>query len=1228
MEHQQLVRDSTRRTLQAWGAACLAGVGYLALGYLSKLASCNDQGATGLWFPTGFLLGVALIAQREHIGKHALFCAIAHLIFLVNQGVSLPAAIGLVAGGQFTALGGAWLIRRFGSSDPPLSTLKQCSILFFPAAIGVSAFGAAIGSASLFANGDTAGFLYRWIALWGADAAGIAVAAPMVVGMEKMLAGLIRWPSGMELAERAIVMTAVVGCGLFMRGSGGTTGTGAYIVLPFLIWAVVRFRTSGASLLVALFAFVSGTISHLELPASVSELPNSMHDLPLVALLLIVAGTSQMLFSYLREHQESSDKTAEENLRLRALLEDLPEGLATIAPNGVLAAANSTAARILGFSDPESLVAGNVNVLDVIAPEDRNRAQAGIEQSGRSGRLQTTRFTAMRRDGVRVPIELSLSSTSALGRSPTSLAILRDISHRKRVEEEERKAVDLLRAVVNASPAAIVTMDPRGVVRMWNPAAEAIFGWTANEVLGRVMPAMVSDKRSEFASAMTRALAGESVRAVESRRRRKNGAPVDVSMSSAPLFGPDGSVTAIMAILEDITDRKHIQAAERRVTESLHAIVNSVPVGIVMLDPHGIVQAWNPAATRIFGWSEDDVRGKYLPTVPPDAHEDFAELRRRVLQGESFVNRQIRRKRKDGQSVDVLMSLAPMYAVGQLPVGIVAVYEDITERIDVEQLLKLAVEATASGLWDWRIPTGEIRLEPTWLTLMGHGTSAESMPHSEWVETLHPEDAKRVETAMAKHLAGGAPSFESEHRRRTASGDWMWVLERGRVVETDDHGRPTRVVGTMIDIGEKRASASEIQSHLNTLQALYRGVKNVMLATNLPEMAEDIVSSCVELLGATAAWIGIAQPDGTVSCLSRAPKGASEFDSLQVRWDDTPLGQGPTGTAIRTSQTITMPNFFATAAAAPWSDIATLAGGVSFPLLLQGKPYGCLTAYCSDSGFLNARKVETMKVFADLASAAIERLQLHEELNQQAALLELRVRERTAQLEAANQDIESFSYSVSHDLRAPLRHISGYANMLSKSEAGSLSEESKGFIESINLAAHRMGGLIDALLNLSRIGRTETHMREVDLTALVEEVVAEFADDMKGRQIEIEVGKLGAVLGDRRLLRSAFANLLDNALKFTRTKEIASIRLVPSERDSDPEFIAVRVEDNGAGFNMAYADKLFGVFQRLHSDREFEGTGVGLATVHRIIRRHGGTIAAEAAPNEGARFTIKLPRYR
>jgi signal transduction histidine kinase len=297
---------------------------------------------------------------------------------------------------------------------------------------------------------------------------------------------------------------------------------------------------------------------------------------------------------------------------------------------------------------------------------------------------------------------------------------------------------------------------------------------------------------------------------------------------------------------------------------------------------------------------------------------------------------------------------------------------------------------------------------------------------------------------------------------------------------------------------------------------------------------------------------------------------------------------------------------------------------ISMPMLAGGELVGILNFSAgTPTSTITLGQLKTLSILAGTAASAIEVATLLEQLREANENLEKRVAQRTAQLELANNELEAFSYSVSHDLRAPLRAMLGYSDLLLQDVGNQLPLESRRTLEGIGTAGHRMSELISDLLKLSQLSREPVVLKSVSIEILVKDVLKELQRDHPNRSIDIQVDSLPGCMGDESLLRQVFVNLLTNAYKFTKHTPVARIDIGAHEEGSETVYF---VRDNGAGFDMAHAKRLFGVFQRLHSSSDFEGTGIGLSIVQRIVQRHEGHIWAAGEVGKGATFYLRLTK--
>jgi PAS domain S-box-containing protein len=520
--------------------------------------------------------------------------------------------------------------------------------------------------------------------------------------------------------------------------------------------------------------------------------------------------------------------------------------------------------------------------------------------------------------------------------------------------------------------------------------------------------------------------------------------------------------------------------------------------------------------------------------------------------------------------------------------------------------LELAQSIARLGYWERDIASDRIRLYGEAHAILGVDPNA-TFSLADLVSLVLPEDRQLL---VAGYFAGGeADLLRPLHLRLKRPDRTLQHIYAQRRPVHDAEGKPIRVIGTLQDVTERQQVDAERQHYLQQLSFLAAAARKVNSVLTVEELLDVITDIARDLVDAHAALSRIHPLDGSRGELqSRSHSELYREEDLSELLDSSARAAELMPNAARVPRSLTRGR---AEEGSLWST-----GVLAVPMVpAAGRELGSILVADKREGDFTENDQRVLAQLADLAAVGLENARLY-------ASLEDRVRQRTQELEQSNRELEAFSYSVSHDLRGPLRAISGFTGLLRDRHYDTIDAESRRYIDRVLAGTQRMSSLIDDLLELGRVTRMEIRRELVDLSELARVIVAHLTERAPERIATVTIEPRMKVWGDLRLMEIVLENLLSNAWKFTSGRPVTEIHFgAVRDGGAQPAFY---VRDNGVGFDPRYAANLFGVFQRLHATSEFPGTGVGLATVQRIVHRHGGRVWAEAETHRGATFYFTI----
>ncbi len=894
---------------------------------------------------------------------------------------------------------------------------------------------------------------------------------------------------------------------------------------------------------------------------------------------------------------------------LRGLFEEAPAGITLIGLDGRFIRSNRRFCELLGYGC-EALQGKHFG--EFMHPDDLALARRWFERLER-GEVQRYQIECryLRGNGATLWVSQAVSLVRGRGGEPAVCsAVLQDITEHRRSEEQAR----YLAAMVNSSDDAIIGKTLDGTIVSWNRGAERLYGYRAEEMIGRSIEELApSERRGEPLAILERIAAGERVEHYETVRLQKQGASIHVSLTVSPVVDAEGRTIGASTISRDITGRKRAELEARRSSELLEKVFSSIHVLVAYMDRDFNFLKVNEAYAQADGREPAFFMGKNHFELYPNP-ENEAIFRRVVETGEPFfvLERTFEYVGHPERGVSYWdWALQPTTDAEGRVEGLVLSLLNVTEKTLAKREAQAAARYTRSLIEASLDPLVTIGADGRITDVNGATEAATGYDRDCLVGTDFSDYFTEPERARAGYeqvfREGFVRDYPLEIRHR--DGHATPVLYNAAVYR-DEAGAVTGVFAAARDISRRKA-AEEALRRLNLeleQRVTERTAELEMANRNLQQEVLERQSMQRRIADAlafnqtviNASTIGIAAYRATGECIlaneASAQMIGGTLDEVQQQnfrrlasWRESGLLRAAEEALTGRHEVFRGIHVTTTFGKEVWLD-------------------------CRFIPFISGSEPHLLLIIDDVT----ERKRAEQAIQE----LNLQLKRRTADLEMANRELESFSYSVSHDLRTPLRAIDGFSRILLEDYRETLDEEGQRLLAIVRENSDRMGQLIDDILAFSRTGRLEMTITAVDMNALVKGAWGEMEAAAPGRKVRFELEDLPPARGDPALLRRVVTNLLDNALKFTRPRDEALIRVVG---EATAEESIYSFQDNGVGFDMRYYDRLFGVFERLHSTGEFPGTGIGLAIIKRIVTRHGGRVWAEGRPGEGATFHFTLP---
>ncbi len=805
--------------------------------------------------------------------------------------------------------------------------------------------------------------------------------------------------------------------------------------------------------------------------------------------------------------------------------------------------------------------------------------------------------------------------------------LLFDVTETKKLKQQLTERNETLRIFTNNMPVAVAMFDTQMRYLLHSKQWVKNFGLGEQQLIGKCHYDVFPHLPPQWKKAHQRGLAGETIRKSEDCFAHPDGRLMWVRWEIHPWHIAPDEIGGIILFSENVTEQKLAQLDLERVQ---HA-VDLASDGIFMLNPETLKFFYvNEGAVRQTGYSKQELLAMRPTDLTPELSEaDVQEIFRPLMNGdEEAISFRVVHTRKDGKKVPVEINLQFNKALPGNASSLVAVARDRSRNEEAERLLhqneeryRTIVSAMSDVIFvfDQQARYVDVHTNDDGVLVMKREDFL-----GKHISVVMNDDLVAKYTRHARDLRETGQPQRFEYTLDTSEGEkshFLCTLNR--------HANGEWVIASIINITERKRMELELKAREVILSAAATVANQLLTASNWEAQVDTLLNVLGVAAGASRVYIFkfYLNTHGE-ECVNHIFEWCDEGITPEInnprlrnqrvadlgfsRWmkqfrSGSPV-HGPVHTFPEQEHEVLKAQ-----------GIRSLA---IFPILVREQLWGFIGFdQCKSRHVWSGTELAALSVTATTIGSAIERQLAEKEVLELNEALEKRVAERTEKLAKANEELEAFSYSVSHDLRAPLRAVVGFSNILLDDYGARLDEEGRRILKVIEGNTLRMGSLIDDLISFARLGKKDLLLKPTDMEKLVHSVAHDLSIH-DAQHIAFKVLPLGKVQCDERLIRQVFYNLLANALKYSSLRPNPTIEVGYAFEDGRHIY---SVRDNGVGFDMAYYDKLFGVFQRLHSNPEFEGTGIGLALVKRIIEKHHGTIWAEGVVDGGAVFYFSLP---